>query len=408
MQAMQKRLILWLVLVSAIAVGLVFAFMPRPLPVDLTIVEETSMTVTADAEGKTRVHDVFLLSAPVGGYMRRIDLHAGDPVVANETVLARIEPADSAFLDPRSESQARAMVNAARAARELATAEVQRAQAELVYAQSEHQRARRLFIDRTFTQHEVDATERAYKSAVAVLATAKAALQVKTFQLEQAQATLLSPSGRLQSTSDCACIEVFAPVSGTVLRVHNPSARVVATAEPLLEIGDPRDLEIVSDYLSTDAVNIASGQSVFISNWGQENDLLGLVRRVEPFGFTKVSALGIEEQRVNVVVDLVSSQDDWATLGHGYQVDTRIVLWHSDNVLTVPLTALFRRDKEWVLFVSDDGRARLTQVEVGHTNGRVAEILSGIEPGAQVVLHPSDRITEGARIAARGTASDPL
>jgi HlyD family secretion protein len=398
--ALQKRLLTWAPVTAAVALGLVWAFAPRPVVVDLLTVSRGPMTVTVDEEGETRVHDVFGLSAPVAGRVRRIEAHVGDPVIANETVLARIEPVAPAFLDPRSETQARAAIQAAEAALELARAEVQEARAEYDFAQTEYRRARELIKTGTIAARDADAAERAWRTATAALATAEAALQVRAYELEQARAQLLSPS----ETGERAArdwISLSAPRNGRVLRVVNDSERIVAAGELLIEMGDPADLEVVVDFLSTDAVQIDASQRVLLERSGLERVLEGRVRRVEPFGFTKVSALGIEEQRVNVVIDLTSPREQWERLGHGYQVEARVVLWHADDVVTVPLTALFRDGDAWALFVNENGRATLRRVVVAHRNSTHAEIIEGLAAGEEVVLHPSDRVVAGVRIAAR-------
>jgi HlyD family secretion protein len=224
---------------------------------------------------------------------------------------------------------------------------------------------------------------------------------MRNYELEVARAQLVSPLETQASRDNCECIPITAPVSGRILQIADRSERVVRDGDVLMQIGDPKDLEIVVDYLSMDAVRIEAGQRVIIDNWGGDEPLAGRVRLVEPFGFLKVSALGIEEQRVNVIIDFASEQGR-ERLGHGYQVETRVVLWEADDALTVPLTALFRDGERWALFVVEDGRARLRHVEVGQKNGIVAEIREGIEAGARVVVHPSDRVTDGIRIASRG------
>jgi HlyD family secretion protein len=399
-RALQKRLLTWAPVAGAVALGLVWAFAPRPVIVDLLTVSRGPMTVTVDEEGATRVHDVFGLSAPVAGRLRRIEAHVGDPVVANETVLARIEPVDPAFLDPRSETQARAAVRAAESALELARAEVQEARAEYEFAQAEYRRARELIKSGTISARDADAAERAWRTGTAAVATAEAALQVRTYELQQARAQLLSPAApRERDVPDW--VGVRAPRDGRILRVVNDSERVVAAGELLIEIGDPADLEVVVDFLSTDAVQVDAGQRVLLERWGLDRALEGRVRRVEPYGFTKVSALGIEEQRVNVVIDLTSPREQWERLGHGYQVEARVVLWQGDDVVTVPLTALFRDGEDWAVFVDDGGRASLRHMKVGHRNSVDAEIVEGLAAGERVVLHPSDRVVAGIRIATR-------
>jgi HlyD family secretion protein len=401
MNPSQKRLVLWSVLGLLVVSGLFFSFRPASVPVDLMEVGAGPLMVTLGDEGETRVRDVFVLSAPVAGQLRRIELDAGDAVTAGETMVAGIEPADSSFLDPRSEQQARAAVRASESAEQAAEAQVEEAEAELEFAAAEVVRMRDLFADGTVSARDLDAAERANKAARAAFAAANATLQVRRFELERARAQLVSPTAREQN-DDCECLELVAPVTGQVLRVLRKSAGVVAAAEPLLEIGDPQDLEIVADLLSTDAVRAAPGQRVLIEDWGGPQPLEGIVRRVEPFGFTKVSALGIEEQRVNVIIDITSAPDAWARLGHGYQVEVRVVLWAGDDVVSVPLTSLFRDGEQWAVFVAADGNAELRHVELGQRNGIAAEIVAGLNAGEQVILHPSDRVVDGVRIAPRG------
>ena len=401
MQASHKRILTWAFIAAVVVVGLVWAFAPRAVVVDLLTVAKGPMTVTVDEEGMTRVHDVFGLSAPVAGRVQRIEAHVGDPVVAHETILARIEPVDPAFLDPRTETQARAAVHAAESALALARAEVEQARAEAEFAEAEYRRARALAKSGTIAEREAENAERGHRTTTAALATAEAALQVRSFELEQARAQLLTPAKSRGRRDGQGWISLRAPRSGRVLRVLNDSERVVAAGEPLVEIGDPADLEIVVDFLSTDAVQIEAGQRVLIERWGSEHVLEGRVRRVEPYGFTKISALGIEEQRVNVVIDFTSPREQWERLAHGYQVEARVVLWQAADVVTVPLTALFRHDDDWALFVDDDGRAVVRRVGVGHRNAIDAEIVEGLQVGERVLLHPSDRIRDGVRIAPR-------
>lgn len=402
MSANQKRILTWTLILAVVAGGITFAFLPRAITVDLITAQHVPMIVTVDEEAKTRVHDVFVLSAPVAGHLKRIDVHVGDTVVANETLLASIEPGDPQFLDPRSEAQARAAIQTAESALALASAKVEQAAAEREFADTEYRRARTLIVEGTITKREFDNAERAFKTTRAALATTQAALQMRTFELEQAKAALLSPADTQDSHSDCACVTVTAPISGQVLSIPNTSERVVTSGEPLLEIGNPTDLEIVADYLSTDTVQMQTGQHVNITNWGGDTVLKGAVRRVEPFGFTKVSALGIEEQRVNVIIDLTSPKQEWVRLGHGYQVETQVVLWKNEGALAIPLTALFRNDDIWAVFVNDNGRAALREVELGRRNGLAAEIIQGVEAGERIVAHPSDRVIDGVRISSRG------
>jgi HlyD family secretion protein len=237
----------------------------------------------------------------------------------------------------------------------------------------------------------------------AALATALAALEVRNYELERARATLVTPAGAETHADVCDCVAIRAPVDGSVLRILQQSEAVVAAGTPLVEIGDPRDLEIVVDLLSSDAVNVAPGQRVIIERWGGDAALEGRVRLVEPYGFTKISALGIEEQRVNAVIDLVSPAESWSRLAHGYQVDLRIVLWEESDALVLPLLALFRDGDAWAVFVAVDGRAELRHVTLGRRNRLEAQVQDGVAEGERVVLHPSNRVQTDVRIAERGS-----
>lgn len=396
-----KRFSFWGVLAALVAFGLLFSFWPRAVPVDLATVERGEMTVTISDEGESRVHDVYVLSAPVTGRMRRVSMHAGDPVVALETIVAEIEPIDPAFLDPRSEAQARADVRAAESAEALARAEVEQAEAELDFAHREFDRARELIREGTISQRELDGAERTFRTRRAALTTALAALEMRSFQLERTRAQLLSPAETQASQGACACVALRSPVDGRLLRILQQSEAVVPAGTPLAEVGDPRDLEIVVDLLSADAVRVEPGQSVVIDGWGGDRPLAGRVRLIEPFAFTKVSALGIEEQRVNVVIDLVSPAAEWERLAHGYQVNAQIVLASQPDVSKLPLTALFRDGDAWAVFVQAGRRAELRHVQIGARNGVEAEVVEGLSVGERIVLHPSDRVTDGVRIAPR-------
>jgi HlyD family secretion protein len=395
-----KRIAIWSVVIGIIVIGLAFSFMPRAVMVDLVEIAPGPLVVTLDEEGETRVHDVYTLSAPVAGRVQRINWLVGDPVTANETVLARIEPGDPSFLDPRSEAQARAAVQAAEAARDLAAAAVKDAEAQYEFARAEFARMQELVKEGSVSKRDLDSAERDYKARHAGLDTARAALQVRNYELEVARAQLVSPLQTQDSREACDCIPITAPVSGRILQITNRSERVVREGDVLMQIGDPKDLEIVVDYLSMDAVKIESGQRVIIDNWGGEKPLAGRVRLVETFGFLKISALGIEEQRVNVIMDF-AGEEGWVRLGHGYQVESRVVLWEAGEVLAVPLTALFRDGEQWALFVAVNGRATLRPVDIGQKNGVLAEIREGVAAGEKVVLHPSDRISDGTRIRSR-------
>jgi HlyD family secretion protein len=401
MTAKPARVFLWGGLGVLLLASLVYMLWPQPVPVDLGEVHRGALRVTVDEEGHTRVRDVYLVSAPLTGRLQRIDQEAGDPVVAGETVLARIRPVAPTLLDQRTQAEAVAVVGAAEAALALAEAELERARAELEFAESELHRARTLAARGNLSQRGLDQAELAAKTRRAAVATTEAALKVKSFELETARASLILPGGGngTVETESC-CINVLAPVDGQILRLIQESEAVVFAGAPLVELGDANDLEIVVDLLSSDAVRIAADAEVDIEGWGGRT-LEGHVRRVEPYGFTKISSLGIEEQRVNVIVDFDAPPDHWLMLGHGFRVELRITVWQGDDVLVLPISALFREGETWSVFVESDGRASKRQVEIGHRNDREAEVLDGLVAGERVVLHPSDRVGDGLRIEAR-------
>lgn len=396
-----RRIGLWGGLGLILVVALLWAFRPQPVPVDLTNVSRGPLVVTVNEEAETRIRDVFVLSAPVAGRLRRIEFDVGDEVFAGKSIVAQIEPVDPSFLDVRTETQAQAAVQAAESALLLSKAELQEAAAELEFAAGELRRAERLIESETISERALDDARRLFKIRSATVDTAQAAVNMRQFELAEANARLVSPAETQGEQDDCQCITITAPVSGRILRLFHESEVVVPAGDPLVEIGDPGSLEIVADLLSSDAVRVEAGQDVIIDDWGGPMPLSGRVRRVEPFGFTKVSALGIEEQRVNTIIDITDPPETWHRLGHGYQVDARIVLWRGDDVLKVSLTALFRDGPDWVVFVEEDGVARYRQVELGQSNGLEAEIVSGLATGDRVLLNPSDRVLDGVAIIDR-------
>ena len=396
-----SRVLFWAVPVGALAAGLAVAFWPRAVEVDFARAERGPLAVTVAEEGKTRIREVFVISAPVLGRALRLEVEVGDPVREGETVIAEIEPIDPEILDARTEEEARASAAAARAALALARAEHTQAQAELDFATSELQRMRELAASQTVSQRVVEDAERAFRTREAALHTALAAVEMREYQLSAAETRLLSPEDLSSLGGACPCIPLLSPADGRVLRVIHESEGVVAPGQPLVEVGDPADLEIVADFRSEDAIGMVPDQPVIIEGWGGESTLSGQVRRVDPIGFTKVSALGIEEQRVNVIVDIDEPPEAWAGLGHGFRVEARVILWQSDDVLTLPLTALFRNGGGWRVFEVRDGVARATDVVIGQRTDTTAEVVSGIAEGAEVVRYPDDRIEDGTRVVER-------
>lgn len=374
------------------------SFRDEPVPVDLATVTSGPMGVSIDEDGHTRIRNTFTLSAPVTGHLHRIQAEVGDLVVGGESVLAQLSPSDPSFLDQRSQQQAEAAVRSADAALGLAQAELRKARAQHEYTRTDLIRARELAVDNTISPAELERFELAASTAAANLDTSKAAVKVRQAELANAQALLLPLN---QNGHRGRQLQLRAPVSGLILRRMQHSEGVVAAGTPLLEIGDPSDLEVVVDLLSRDAVQVRSGAEVVITGWGGDEPLRGRVRRVEPFGFTKVSALGIEEQRVNIIVDLAEPARKWQRLGHGFRVDASIRVWQVDDTLQVPLSALFRQEDDWAVFVDQNGTASIRLIQAGRRNNRFAQVKSGLEAGERVVLHPSERIADGTAIQPR-------
>lgn len=399
--AARRRAIFWIPAGVLLVAALAWLFRPQAVAVDFAVVERGPLQVTVSDEGEARVRDVFVVSAPVPGLMRRVELEAGDHVTANETVIARLEPSVPMFLDERAVAEARAAVDAAAAARKFAEAQVRRVEAEREFAGSELRRLRALATRQSISQNDLDAAERRDKTAVAAVAEAAANVKMRESEYQQARARLLNPNQARRAAKDCDCIVVHSPISGSVLRVRLESEGIVAAGTAILEIGDPHNLEIQVDLLSEEAVSVRVGQRAVIEAWGGPASLEAVVRRVEPFGFTKVSALGVEEQRVNVRIDLTEPHERWRRLGHGYRVEPHIVLWESPDVLRVPLPALFRDHEDWAVFVEERGRAVLRKVQLGRENGTHAQIVAGLAAGERIVVHPNDRIADTVRIVAR-------
>ncbi len=388
-----------LAVLAFVALLLLMALWPATVPVDLAPVERGRLLVTVEEEGETRVRDRFVVSAPVAGQVLRIDLEPGDPVRKDGTVLATFLPAAPVLLDARSRAEAEAAVAAARATLGGTSAERSRAEAALTLARSELERHRELFEQKIVSQQALDAAQTEARGAEEGFRAAEFAMASAEHQLEMAQARLLQATGGRAGQP----IEIRSPIDGVVFKRYRWSETVVQPGEPLLELGDPRHLEIVSDLLSTDAVRVDPGDPVLIDQWGGEETLRGSVRLIEPSGFMKISALGVEEQRVNVIVDFEDPVDAWEKLGDGYRVEVRVVIWQGEEVVKIPTSSLFRKGEEWAVFALDSGRARLVRVELGRRNGLEAQVVSGLEPGQEVVVHPSDTLEDGARVAPRAS-----
>jgi HlyD family secretion protein len=398
-------------ILAGVAAGIGWFAWPRPIPVDLARAALGPMEVTVDDEARTRVRHIYTVSAPIMGKVLRIShpagrhetsLHIGDQVSAGETVVAVMQPTLPSFLDIRSREELQAAVTAADAAVKLAEAEVRRIEAALDFSRDELRRAQALVRTGAISSRALDKAQFDVDTNEAALASAKAQLDVRRSEHAVAAARLIDPSGAAGPTNPTCCIEVRAPVTGRILKIIQESEAVVLPGAPLLAIGDPLDLEVAADLLSTDAVQVKPGAPVRIDGWGGPV-LRGRVTRVDPAGFVKVSALGIEEQRVQTVIDFVDRPEAWSALGHDFRVVVHVTIWSSDNALTVPVSALFRSGEDWAVFTVRDGRARTVPVRIGHRNSRQAEVQSGLASGDWVVLHPSDRIRDGVAVSERDT-----
>lgn len=391
-----RKILLYLVGL-ALAAFIITGLIPKPVEVDMAKISASPLTVTVLEEGKTRIRHRYIVSPPIAGYLRRVPVRAGDPIVAGETVVAVIQAAPSSFLDPRARAQAEAAVNSAEAARLQRNEQVQSAEAELQLARKELQRADQLRKKGAIAVQEFDTASNRVEMLDKQVGSARFALKVAEFELEQARAALVQASADPSEVGKP--VEIRAPVTGFVLNVYEESARTVTPGLPIMEVGDPSDLEAEIELLSSDAVNVRPGADVSIEQWGGTEPLHGKVILVEPGGFLKVSALGVEEQRVKVRVDFTDLPS--GRLGDRYRVEARIVTWTSDNVLQIPTGALFRRGNDWMTFVVDGGRARLTKVVIGQSNGIAAEVREGVTQGQEVILHPPDSISDGVAVRPR-------
>jgi len=382
-----------------VVAALIFGFMPRPILVDTAEVSRGPLVVTVEEEGRTRVIDRYVMSAPVAGFARRIELDVGDQVSKGD-VLLELEPLRSDVLDPRRRAEAEARVQASGAARAGASQNVAAARADAEFAARELARKEKLRADRTISEDELDRARAKARSAAANLRSAEFAVDVAQHELEAAE-TALVYSAATTGEGPQEMVPVSSPVDGRVLAVIRESEGVVDSGQALIEIGDPAALEVEVDVLSEDAVKIEPGARVEFHRWGGEQPLSGVVRVVEPTGFTKISALGVEEQRVLVISDIVSPRADWTRLGDGYRVEAAFILWQDDDVLKTPSSALFRQGTDWATYVLEDGRARLHHVDIGRRSGLEVQVLDGLASGARVIVHPGDDVTDDVRVRAR-------
>ena len=374
-----------------------------PVPVDLAQVTQGPLRVTIDADGQTRIREIYEVASPIAGIALRSPVRAGDATVAGETVVAIVEPVAPALLDARTRQQAEAAVVEAKAALSVAESEVRQAEEALSYARTQRDRAQTL-VERgvaTTTQLE-DATQQVTLREAALDA-ARASLRLAEGTLARAEAALIEPTDRSDPRTEDCCIHIRAPATGRVLSVPVVSERPVLPGATLATIGAPEDLEIVADLLSSDAVRLSPGAPAEVDRWGGPEPLEARLLRIEPSARTKVSALGIEEQRVDAVFGIVSPPEVREGLGDGFSVFLRIVEWQTEDTVQVPLSALWRSGEDWAVFVVEDGTAVRREVEIGRRNARTAQVLDGLEPGEVVVTHPGDDVVSGAAVVDRAT-----
>jgi HlyD family secretion protein len=378
----------WLPYAGAVLLvaGIIAGLWPRPLPVEIATATVGTLRATVNEEGKTRIKQRYVITAPVAGQLRRIPFKAGAEVKAGETVLAIIDPSAPTLLDARTRTSAQAR-------RDTALANLEKAQATHNFAASELRRFERLFADTTVSVQELELAQMREAAAAKEKAAAQSALR-------QAEAELAEFAFNRDddTNSICAPDELKAPVSGRVLRVFEENARPVTTGMPLLEIGDPADLEVVVEVLSRDGAAIPPGAKVEFEQWGGGAPLLGRVRLVEPSAFTKVSALGVEEQRVNVVADLLTPMEERRNVGDNFRVEARIIIWEAADALKVPAGTLFRQGDQWATFFINNGCARLRPIRAGQSSGTETQILDGLKAGEQVILYPGSRVRDGQRV----------
>ncbi len=401
----RSRLFLTLVAAGLIAAALTAAFWPRPVMVDLGEVTRGPMMVTIDEDGRTRVAEAYVVSTPVAGRLQRVQVRPGDPVVKGETVVAHMLPTNPAALDIRTREQAQAAVQAAEAALRVARADLNAAIAGRDLAETERDRARQLSAREIASAAALDRAEQNFRVAEATVETAEAAIAMREADLANARAQLIGFDDRglasaIGGGSDD--IPLHAPADGRILRLIQESETTLPAGAPIMEIGNVEDdLEVVVELISSDAVKVAVGAPVIIDDWGGPAPLAGEVRRIDPFGVTRFSALGVEEQRVPITVALTGPPEARRALGHGYRVEARIVVWQAADAVRVPASALFRNGEDWAAFVAENGFARLRRVGVGQNNGREAEVLDGLAAGDTVILYPSVAVADGVRIARR-------
>jgi len=400
MNAALRRKLLVIIIIAAVVLATAYGFFPKAVEVDLIAVTRGPLQVTIEEEGRTRLKDRFIITAPTAGYLERISAKVGDPVKMGQSVIV-LEPLRSPVLDPRSRAEATATVSAAEAALNAAIEKESAATADADYTEKRLERLKNLYVKGSIAKDQFDQIEAETKKARAVQRSAKAVVDVSRSELDRAKTLLqnFAPDKKMASHNK---VYVPTPISGNIFRIYRESEGAVNIGEPLMEIGNSTNLEIRVEVLSSDAVKIKKGTAVFFKRWGSEKTLEGVVRVVEPSGFTKISSLGVEEQRVLIIADITSPAEMWRALGDGYRLEAHFVIWDGKDILQVPASSLFRVGKEdWAVFVEEKGKALQRIVKVGQRNGLTAEIISGVREKEKIITHPDDSVTNGTRIRAR-------
>lgn len=386
---------------AVLVAGLTYlSFRETPVPVDTVAVTSGPLEVTVNADGHAQVRDLYEVASPITGMALRSPVAVGDPVIAGETIVARVQPSTSGLLDARSRLQAEAALQEALAARHVAQADLRQAKETQVFAAAQYDRTQALVTRGVSSLTQLEDQAQRLAVAEAALAAAEARIEMADGSIERARASLLDTPEAASDDANC-CIALTAPADGVILSIGTVSERPVSTGTPLLSIGDPTDLELVADILSRDAVRLQPGALAYVERWGGSGVLKARLDRIDPKARTQVSALGIEEQRVDAYFSLTSPQEAHTGLGDGFSVFLRVISWRAEDVVQIPLSAIFRVGDDWAVFVVEDGMAQQRLVTLGHRNGQMTEVQSGVTVDDRVVMHPSDAITTGTTLIER-------
>ena len=401
MMAYSTRTLVLSGLGGAVIAGLAYVgFREEPVSVDLAEVTRGALEITVNADGETKIRDLFEVASPIAGTALRSPVEVGDRVTAGETVVAVVQPSSSGLLDARTRLQSEAALQEALAARHVARADLQQAEETLNFAKSQFDRTTALVNRGVASIARLENDTQQLAVAKAAVEAAQARIEMSDGTIERARASLLE-ADVAEPPNDSCCIELTSPADGVVLSVAAMSRRPVTIGAPLVSVGDPLNLELVADILSNDAVRLEQGALAYVERWGGPKPLRAELDRIDPKARTKVSALGIEEQRVDAYFRLTSPLEDRPGLGDGFSVFLRIVEWRADDVLQIPLSAMFRDGEDWAVFVATNGVAEFRNVIAGQRNGQMVEILSGLQQGERVITHPSDDIADGTALMER-------